>query len=193
MLFHHYKITECSIAILILFYYYFLNYLIHVKVIIESAFDSLLRLFEDWQCLNAIWQPCNRGNLQQSYSYDLLFPLNHVQPQPEPRGHERCARRVRQCQCLEVLWLYDKVAGGLLWLMHVMQEAFRVLFGTAVACSDNAQSNLTNRKEYTQSILFDKTTNSSWVSLTNQPNEWIGLCEFRLQGENILWWMLHEC
>lgn len=67
------------------------------KVIIECVFDSLLsssshRRLTVSQCKMAVVQ--QREFLQQSCNYDLLFPLNHVQVQPEPAGHERCVRCV---------------------------------------------------------------------------------------------------
>lgn len=81
-----------------------------------------------------------------------------------------------KCQCLEVLWLSDKVAGGLLWLMHrgdMMEEAFRFLFETAVACSDNPQSNLTNWIECTNSLfsLIRQQTAPEYLLQTSEMKE----------------------
>lgn len=178
----------------------------YFKVIIECAFDSLLSSSSHWQSLNAKWQLCNCGNLQQSCNYDLLFPLNHVQPQPA--GHERCVRCIlRAPQHLEVLWLHDKVTGGLLGLIYrgnVKEEAFGMLHGTAVACSDNPQINhyQLDRRIHKWPIFFEKATNRYRVSLTNQSNEWIELntaptvCSLNLDtelGANFPWCMLHEC
>lgn len=138
-------------------------------------FVKALYLTEDWQCLNASWQPCNRGNLQQSYSYDLLFPLNHVQPQPEPGGHERCVRRVRQVPMFRSP-LTQWQSGRRVVVADAQRRrdgGSRVLFGTAVACSDNPQSNLTNWKEYTHSLfsLIRQQTAPESLLQTSQMNE----------------------
>ncbi len=167
--------TECSIVILILFYYY----LIHVKVIIESAFDSLLRLFI-LQRTDSVSMHHDSHATEGIYSSLTAMIFNSLWTMYNLNLNLEATRGVwdvfGKCQCLEVLWLSDKVAGGLLWLMHggdVMEEAFRVLFGTAVACSDNPQSNLTNWKEYTHSLfsLIRQQTAPEYLLQTSQMNE----------------------
>ncbi len=167
--------TECSIVILILFYYY----LIHVKVIIESAFDSLLRLFILQRTDSASMHHDSHAT-EGIYSSLTAMIFNSLWTMYNLNLNLEATRGVwdvfGKCQCLEVLWLSDKVAGGLLWLMHggdVMEEAFRVLFGTAVACSDNPQSNLTNWKEYTHSLfsLIRQQTAPEYLLQTSQMNE----------------------
>lgn len=131
-----------------------------------------LHLTEDWQCLNAKWQLCNRGSLQQSCNYDLLFPLNHVQVQPEPADHERCVRCVlRVPQLLEVIWLSDRGVVGTDVQRKCDRESIR---SAAWNCSGLFRQSTINPYQLDRMHIFSlrrQQTAPEYLLQTSQMNE----------------------